>query len=355
MMSFFKKSSIIYLLFGDKTMNYIVLDLEWNQADGKFDKGGGLPFEIVEIGAVKLNWRMAIVDEFEEIVKPKIYPHIHYMTSQIVGLSEEELENGRPFEEVMNDFLKWCGKDYVFCIWGTLDLTELQRNMCFYGMDELADKPLPFMDIQKMFSIAYEDGKIRRALEFGVDYLNIDKTIPFHRAKNDAYYTAKVLEKIHRRHRGVEKYLSYDLFMVPQTKEDEVRIKFKTYYKYISREFEDKIEAMADEEVSSTSCYACKKPTKKLVKWFSVNGRHYYYVGECKRHGLMKCKVRMKKADDGRVFVVKTQKFIDEQELADIREKQEKLRLQRAERRHRDSSNGTDNSTDNDNLCEDND
>lgn len=36
-------------------MDYIVLDLEWNQAPGKFDKETMLPFEIVEIGAVKLN------------------------------------------------------------------------------------------------------------------------------------------------------------------------------------------------------------------------------------------------------------------------------------------------------------
>ena len=38
-----------------KKMDYIVLDLEWNQAPGKFDKDTMLPFEIVEIGAVKLK------------------------------------------------------------------------------------------------------------------------------------------------------------------------------------------------------------------------------------------------------------------------------------------------------------
>lgn len=323
-------------------MNYIVLDLEWNQADGKIDRAGCLPFEIVEIGAVKLNRRMAIIDEFEELIKPKIYPHLHYMTSQIIHVDNEDFVNARSFEEVMNDFLKWCGKDYIFCIWGTLDLTELQRNMMFYGMDELSVKPLPFMDVQKMFSIAYEDGKIRRALEFGVDYLDITKNQPFHRAKNDAYYTAKVLEKIHKKHRDVENYLSYDLFMTPQCKEDEIRVKFKTYYKYISREFSDKTEAMNDEDVSSTKCYLCGKPTTKVVKWFSVNGRHYYYAGQCKRHGYMKCKVRMKKADDGNVYVVKTQKIVSAQVVEEIREKQEKLRLQRLERRHRDSSDSND-------------
>lgn len=316
-------------------MKYIVLDLEWNQADGKFSNEGGIPFEIVEIGAVKMNRFMRMNGEFEELVKPKIYPHIHYMTSQIVQLDASDFDKARSFVDVMSDFLKWCGRDYIFCIWGTLDLTELQRNMCFYGMEELSDKPLAFLDVQKLYSIAYEDGKTRRALEYAVDELNIPKTVPFHRAKNDAYYTAKVLEKIHKKHRDVESYLSYDLFMVPQSKDDEIKIKFKTYFKYISREFIDKTEAMNDSEVSSTMCYLCGKPTKKIIKWFSVNGRHYYYVGSCNKHGYMKCKVRMKKADDGNVYVVKTQKIVDENVVNEIHDKQEKLRLQRAERRHK--------------------
>lgn len=37
-------------------MNYIVLDLEWNQsADGKAYTNSRIPFEIIQIGAVKLD------------------------------------------------------------------------------------------------------------------------------------------------------------------------------------------------------------------------------------------------------------------------------------------------------------
>ena len=39
-------------------MNYIVFDLEWNQSPGgKRWSNSRLPFEIIEIGAVKLNER----------------------------------------------------------------------------------------------------------------------------------------------------------------------------------------------------------------------------------------------------------------------------------------------------------
>ena len=37
-------------------MNYIVLDLEWNQGNPAHEpEVYGIPFEIVEIGAIKLN------------------------------------------------------------------------------------------------------------------------------------------------------------------------------------------------------------------------------------------------------------------------------------------------------------
>ena len=92
-------------------MNYIVLDLEWNQASDKYIKDYGLPFEILEIGAVKLNRRMKVIGDFDEIIKPQIYHTIHYITTKIINMDKEELEKGRPFPEVMQEFLEWCGRD----------------------------------------------------------------------------------------------------------------------------------------------------------------------------------------------------------------------------------------------------
>lgn len=314
-------------------MNYIVLDLEWNQTVDKFNKEYGLPFEILEIGAVKLNKKMEIVDKFEEVVKPQIYHSMNFMTTKIVQFEQEELDNGRPFPEVMSDFLKWCGRDYIFCIWGTLDLTELQRNMVYYGMDELTDGPLKYFDIQKFFSIGYEDGKIRRALEYSVDYMGIEKDIPFHRAYSDAYYTAKIFQIIDKEKKEVEKYVSFDVFMVPQSKRDEIHVNFKTYAKFISREFPDKNVAMEDKAVNSTRCYLCGRNAKKMIKWFSANGKHYYCIAYCKKHGYIKGKARMKKADDGNIYVVKTLKVVPEEIVNEIADKQEKLRIQRMEKR----------------------
>ena len=49
-------------------MNYIVFDLEWNQnPEGKKTRNDKLPFEIIEIGAVKVNSRKEITITFNKI------------------------------------------------------------------------------------------------------------------------------------------------------------------------------------------------------------------------------------------------------------------------------------------------
>ena len=112
----------------------------------------------------------------------------------------------------MEQFLEWCGDDCIFCTWGPLDLLELQRNMRYYGMFPLSDRPIKYYDIQKLFSIAYEDKKSRRSLEYAIDMLNIHKDIPFHRAFSDAYYTAQVFDMIEDP--AVLEKVSFDLLIL---------------------------------------------------------------------------------------------------------------------------------------------
>ena len=114
-------------------MQYVVVDFEWNQSPyGKHSSNKKLPFEIIEIGAVKLNGQGQEMDRFNQIIKPKVYKKLHHVTKNLTGISEKELSEGRPFCEVMPEFLEWCGDDYMFCTWGNLDLLELQRNLKFF-------------------------------------------------------------------------------------------------------------------------------------------------------------------------------------------------------------------------------
>lgn len=312
-------------------MNYVIMDLEWNQSStGEEEVSKVLPFEIIEIGAIKLNDERKMISEFSELVKPQVYHEMHHITRKLIHLQMKQLEQGRSFTEVMEQFREWCGEDYIFCTWGPLDLTELQRNIRYYGLEPFSDGPIRFLDVQKLFSIAYEDRKSRRALEYAIDYLEIEKDIPFHRAFSDAYYTAKVLALMDEK---VLVNYSFDVFHLPKDKESEIHVVFDTYAKYISRAFPDKVQALEDKTVMSTKCYLCHKSLRRKIRWFSPNGKHYYSVSCCDRHGYMKSKIRIRKAEDGGVYVVKTQKFITETEVETIRNKQTKAKEQRKSRK----------------------
>lgn len=312
-------------------MNYVIMDLEWNQSStGEEEVSKILPFEIIEIGAIKLNDERRMISEFTELIKPQVYHEMHRITRKLIHLQMEQLEQGRSFTEVMEQFREWCGEDYIFCTWGPLDLTELQRNIRYYGMEPLSDGPIRFLDVQKLFSIAYEDRKSRRSLEYAIDYLNIEKDIPFHRAFSDAYYTAKVLALMDEK--VLENY-SFDVFHLPKNKESEIHVIFDTYAKYISRAFPDKVQALEDKTVIETKCYLCHRSLRRKIRWFSPNGKHYYCVSYCDRHGYMKSKIRIRKAENGAVYVVRTQKFITESEIDNIRDKQTKARQQRKDKR----------------------
>jgi len=307
------------------------MDLEWNQSStGEEEVSKVLPFEIIEIGAIKLNDERRMISEFSELVKPQVYHEMHHITRKLIHLQMKQLEQGRSFTEVMEQFRKWCGEDYIFCTWGPLDLTELQRNIRYYGLEPLSDGPIRFLDVQKLFSIAYEDRKSRRALEYAIDYLKIEKDIPFHRAFSDAYYTAKVLALMDEKVLG---NYSFDVFHLPKDKESEIHVVFDTYAKYISRAFSDKVQALEDKTVMSTKCYLCHRSLRRKIRWFSPNGKHYYSVSCCDRHGYMKSKIRIRKAEDGGIYIVKTQKFITETEVQNIRDKQAKAKQQKKNRK----------------------
>lgn len=312
------------------------MDLEWNQAsDSNDDRSRMLTFEIIEIGAVKLNSHMEITDTFHELIKPQVYDEMHKITERLIQIHMYELKNCRLFPEVMKDFLTWCGDEHMFGTWGPLDLTELQRNMVFFGMEPLGKGPIRFYDIQKLFSIAYEDGRSRRSLEYAVDFLNFNKDVPFHRAISDAYYTARVLQQI--KDPVALQRVSFDTFCLPKNHRSEIHVVFDNYAKYISRPFADKEELMADREVISTRCYLCHRNLRRKIRWFTPNGKHYYSLSYCDKHGYMKGKIRIKKADGDMVFAVKTTKFIPEEEAVQIQMKKEKAKEIRRIHRHRES------------------
>ncbi|MBQ4258679.1 MAG: exonuclease domain-containing protein [Lachnospiraceae bacterium] len=308
-------------------MNYIVFDLEWNQGNSRIEREvATLPFEIIEMGAVKLSPSGEDMGEFSQLIRPQVYKEMHRITGELIHLRMKELKNGKAFFQVAEEFLRWCGEDYIFCTWGSADLTELQRNLEFYDMHVFADGPISFYDVQKLFSLAFEDGKSRKSLEYAVDFLGIEKNRPFHRALEDAFYTGQVFRRIIEEHAEVLAKISYDTYHPPINRKAEIKIQFDTYMKYISREFADKEEMFADREVISSKCYLCHRNLRKKIKWFTPNGKNYYCLAYCHKHGYLKGKIRVRKGPGGGCFAVKTTKLTDEKEAQALEQRKQHVK-----------------------------
>ena len=318
-------------------MNYIILDLEWNQCPGgKKKENKDLKFEIVEIGAVKLNADRQYVGEFHQFVSPTVYRTLHKITRDMTKLSIEELDTGLKFNEAATQFFEWCGSDgdYMFGTWGSMDLSELQNNCRFFGVEHTFEKPLVYYDIQKLYSICFSDGKSRASLETAIDEQHISKEVPFHTAVYDAIYTARVFEVID--FDKVRIYTSVDTYCIPDNRKEEYFFNYGTYTKYVSRGFAAKEMIMKDSRVRTMPCCVCGHNVKKLIKWYSVGTQRMYCgVGYCEQHGYVKGKIKLRATHDDMWYAIKIIKLTDEEGAFQIRDKQLVNREKRRERRHR--------------------
>mgnify|MGYP003345170249 CR=1 FL=1 len=71
--------------------------------------------------------------------------------------------------------------------------------------------------------------------------------------------------------------------------------------------------------------YKCHKRVSKRVKWFTPNGKHYYAVGYCLRHGYMKSKIRVRKDESGNSYAVITHKLISKEEKKELAIKRDEI------------------------------
>ena len=70
------------------TQCFVVMDLEWNQHASR--PNHAIPHEIIEIGAVKLDRDLRLLDERQYIIKPVVSPVLDTPIRQVTGLDPEE-------------------------------------------------------------------------------------------------------------------------------------------------------------------------------------------------------------------------------------------------------------------------
>lgn len=312
-------------------MNYIVMDLEWNQSK-KEEENQDMKYEIIQIGAVKLDSNLEIIDEFSSYIRPQVYLEMDPFLKKILSCDMEDLKKEKCFIEVINEFFNWCGSDYYICTWGELDLYYLQNNMEFYHIKRQKGT-VKYYDLQKIYStdsLYFSLEQKKTSLHTAVNQLQIPEDESFHSAIHDARYTAKVLQKMGK---GIfYSAPSIDCYDVPKSKSEEVMV--RDYYgcEYIFREFPKKEELLRDREVRRQHCYQCDRQVKRKLKWFLGSYNLYYSVTKCKEHGLILGKIKVKETKDGTYFCRKGFYPIKEEVLEELLLRQENIREKRREK-----------------------
>ncbi len=179
---------------------YIVIDFEFNQSytfeDGtKTEPVENCPFEIIQIGAVKMDLNLEIIDKKDFLIKPLIYNKIHPVVEKITCLTEEKLKEQKTFSEVYYEFTNFIsGNENILCVWGGNDIKELTRNALYYGLD-LTLLPKSYVNVQNLASkhLARPQG-MRIGLKSAVESFKLDTSEMFHNALNDAVYTAEIFK-----------------------------------------------------------------------------------------------------------------------------------------------------------------
>ncbi len=182
-------------------MNYIVMDLEFNQPfdfsrNTKKKANPAMPFEIIQVGCVKLNDRFEKIDELNIIIKPTLYKRIHPFVQKITGITQAKINSGESFETAYRKLVNMIDEESVFCVWGDVDLKLLFKNVSYYSLDETR-LTKNYINVQKIASkkLGIGGGNLI-GLKNAIELFEIEIDNQFHDAYNDAVYTSFVLQKL---------------------------------------------------------------------------------------------------------------------------------------------------------------
>ncbi|MBR2615713.1 MAG: exonuclease domain-containing protein [Clostridia bacterium] len=298
-------------------MNYVVLDLEWNQprwAGETVEKPVHLVGEIVQIGAVLMDKRFSIKKELRLTCSPKFYRKMHRKVARITGLDNETVKKGIPFPEAFRQLVKFCGRDFVFLTWGPDDIPMLRDNLILFSLDE--DWIPPSYDLQVLFS-HQKTGAVRQfALEDAIEMLG-EEPFQAHDALCDAKSTALICRHLDMK-KGLEEYaaLAGDITVYPiETGEVPVH-------------FANRGEALRELESTTFPCPECEEyllPEGLIPQ----NANKYLAVAECPEEKKYLVRFRLYRTVGDRIGATR-EVFAWDENLAlfyeQKKERQEKLR-----------------------------
>ena len=236
-------------------MQYIVIDLEWNGSYSK--KAHGYFNEIIEVGAVKVDEQMRMVDTFRAAIKPVVSKKLSTIVTDLTNITAEELEDGTSFTGMMRQLSRWMGNEpSTVLTWSTTDLLVLMENCRYFTGRQEIPFLKNYMDFQ---AYAQQRMGVESSQQLGLaragEMLGIpEDNMSLHRALDDSKLTAAILQKVYDAD-------SFAPAIMPVDEEFYKRITFKTV---IIKDLDDPLVKRSE---LSFNCPLCGNNMKRKGSW----------------------------------------------------------------------------------------
>ncbi|MCE5287569.1 MAG: exonuclease domain-containing protein [Pelosinus sp.] len=244
---------------------YIMLDLEWNRPSKS--PCYRCPNEIIEIGAVKFDEDLNILDAFSVLIKPKIYPELHSEVQALTKIRKEDLKQGVLFSKAITMFRAWLkGTEFVICTWGKSDIEVLKQNCRFYYNKYNFKWLSRYVDLQEYLVMDRRHHHV--GLKEAALLMNIDVQEEYlHTAMGDA----RLLGQIMRENFEEKRISSYTLNVSTSA------IKLKKYCEGDILKIND---VRLNHRRFAFNCPHCGRYVKRLHKWID-SGKRFWNICIC--------------------------------------------------------------------------
>lgn len=231
------------------------MDLEWNGAH--CPTIGAYFNEIIEIGAVKLDDHMRIIDEFQITVRPTVNKKLSHIVKNLTHITEEELAVGVDFRTALDSLVKWMGLAPIALLtWSNTDLGVLLENMRYFKLGDRVPAITHYADVQPYCQrLLGVDTANQISLENACEVAKIEPDdVEFHRALDDSRLTGRLLAQVYDK-RSFEKLL---------VKTDE---QFYQRFLFKSVILSDPADKQIDPSVFKFTCPECGKTLQRKGKF----------------------------------------------------------------------------------------
>lgn len=180
---------------------HIIIDLEMNPVSKKNKEiRKALSREIIEIGAVKLNEKLDVIDSFKCFVKAEYNPNITSYITDLTGITNADVYCKGSLRTAMSKLESWIGYEKKARIysWSNADLMQIQKECHFKDID-IPSNLRRWLNLQKIYSrVMGEDICCKQmslkaaAAQFGI----VIDELKSHSALYDAEITSELLVSI---------------------------------------------------------------------------------------------------------------------------------------------------------------